>query len=414
MFNKNDELFFPPPINVDLTISRCKKKLATLRRYIRSTSHIRGHTDARYFIREKDNIINTNKQKILPKNNQYEDLEYHFNDEKIPFKNYEQNEIKKNVESKVYPEFDSESSLSYNNSFVNALIERYQSESKTKFADLNNKLEAHSSLKVSNNRHSPDLSELKAKEEVTNLRNALDNDRIASSNNKLIANSYRPNFAKDCKGHVSIEKLEKPEQSQIKDFSQHDSETKEIVENLDKKIRNLERSIGKYNRRKVKQKNWSHHPQSVISEYLEWSNHIESKLLSISVMPPNGIFCYESSFLPYYCTIQEMQIVKDLISIKGKIINSSKAIIEVTNIGKLFCCYARNRFITSIKELHHTSPNILKLKLLVYLDEPETLLVNTFGPHPIENESDINFYELEALYETSHITRFLIKGLRNK
>lgn len=402
MFGKSEELFFPSPINVDLTISRCKRKLANLTRYIKSTSNLRSHADLRYLRGENGYNTKSSKQVHLDQQEKYRDLEEHLDDKKISYKPYEQCEKRHNLETNVCPESDSESSPSYANSFVNKLIERYRSISRPILPDLDDPLETNSSHQIPKGTSSPKLRkgfEMKD-DHNTNSREIL--------NNIIGGSNLTHKLDKDCKNQSRKESLERQESSHMNMSKQKDLETKEIVDSLDKKICILEKNLRKDNKRKTKQRSFNVPQRTVLAEYLEWSNSIESKLLSISVIPPDGISCLESSFLPYYCNVQEIQVVKDLISIKGKIINSPKKMIEVINIGKMFCCHARARFINSIKRLHHVSPQILKLKILVNLEEPELLLANTFGQDPVESKSDIRFYELEALYEVENLSRFLI------
>lgn len=408
MFGKSEELFFPSPVNVDLTISRCKKKLANLKRYIKSTSNIRSQATNLRHLRENDYNLKNSKQVNLAQQEKYRDLEDHFEDKKIYFKPYEQNEKRHNIETNVCPEFDSESSPRYSNLFVDQLIERYRSTSRPKLSNSNGLSETNSPHQISKSTSTPKLrKKFEAKEDSVNGKNVYDNHRIIL--NKIIGDSNLTHkFDRDYKGKNRKESLERQESSHVKFSKQKELETKEIVDSLDKKISILEKSMKRDNKRNTKNKNFNIPQRPIMAEYLEWSNNIESKLLSISVIPPDGISRLESSFLPYYCTVQEIQVVKDLISIKGKIVNSSNTMIEVINIGKMFCCYARTRFINSIKRLYHASPKILKLKILVNLEEPEVLLANTFGQDPIENKNDIQFYELEALYEVEGISRFLI------
>lgn len=402
MHEKTEDLFFPASINVDLTISRCKKKLASLRRYIKSKSYSRSQVGIDCLREQNDYSIKNNKQQVyLTQSEKYKDKVNRMN-EKKNYKFYDKNENKYNPEMNICSEIDSESSLSYNNSFVNNLIERYYSTSKSKFPDLNNQLKANHLPQTSNNIFTPKLRKNNERKEDNIIY------QEATNSNEIKFNSIKSNgglyynfkFDKDCKSNNRKERIEKQKSPNLSLLKQYDLETREIVDNLDKKIRSLEKRI------KLNKKNCFKKP--ILFEYIEKSNNMESKLLSISVIPPYGISCFESSFLPYYCTLQEIQIIKDLISIKGDIFNSSQTKIEVTNIGKMFCYHARTRFIDSIKRLYQSSFNVLKLRLLIYIEEPEMLLVNTFGPHPIENKEDIYFYEIEEIYEMKKIFKFMI------
>ncbi|KAH8584986.1 uncharacterized protein ELE39_000937 [Cryptosporidium sp. chipmunk genotype I] len=405
--HKKTELFLPASTNVDLTISRCKKKLASLRKYIKSVSYPRSQTNIRNLRDKHDYDIKNKKQQIqLIQNENYLDLSY-TDERKLNYRRYDQNEKKYSTEINACSGIDSESSLSYNNSFVNKLIERYYSTSKSKVPDLN-KFEKDISFQTASNLSTPKLRKNNEKKDSKINQNIPNNNGIELNNIKSNDSPYyNSKFDRDCKSNNKNENLEKQDSPHISLLKQYDLETREIVDNLEKKIRNLERRLKKDNIRKIKL-NKQNEFQEPIYEQIESLNSIESKLLSISVIPPNGISCFESSFLPYYCTLKEMQIVKDLILIKGKIFNLSQISIEVTSIGKMFCCHARNRFINSIKQLYQNSMNVLKLKLLMYIEEPETLLANTFGPQTIENKDDIHLYELEVLYEIKKISRFLI------
>ncbi|OII70877.1 uncharacterized protein cubi_01022 [Cryptosporidium ubiquitum] len=402
MHKQTEDLFFPASINVDLTISRCKKKLAGLRNYIKSTSYPRNQINTRFLREPNDYNIKNNKHQVyLAQNEKYRDMFSHLNERKLHHKLNTQNVKNYNPETNVCSEIDSESSLSYNNSFVNKLIERYYSTSKSRLPDLNNQFEANNLFQSSNNLFTPKLRKNDERKEDTLIYQDFENKSIKlNSVNTDIGSYCDPKFGKDCKSSNKKKNIETQKSPNVTLLKQCDLETREIVDNLDKKIKNLERKI-KTNKKNDFQKQNT-------SEYLERSNCMESKLLSISVIPPYGISCFESSFLPYYCTLQEIQILKDLISIKGEIFNPSKTKIEVISIGKMFCCHARTRFIDSIKHLYQGSLNVLKLKLLIYIEEPEILLVNTFGPQPIENKGDIYFYELEAIYEMKKISRFMI------
>ncbi|KAK9173522.1 hypothetical protein CmeUKMEL1_12140 [Cryptosporidium meleagridis] len=405
--HERTDLFFPVSTNVDLTISRCKKKLDNLRRYIKSGSYLRSQTNIGSSRDKYDfNIKNNTRQQQLKKNEKCMDLRR--NDEKKwNYKNYDQNEKKYNSEMNTCSGIDSESSISYNSSFVNKLIERYYSNSKSKLPDLNN-VEKMISFQTTNNLSTPQLRRDNERKDETQINQNIPKSEIELNNIESNYGSYcNSKFDGDYKNNNRRENLEKQESPRTALFKQYDLETREIVDNLDKKIRNLERRLKKENKRKIKLYNKNEF-QEPIYERLERSNSLESKLLSISVMPPNGISCFESSFLPYYCTQQEIKIVEDLISIKGEIYGSSQTSIKVVGIGKIFCCYARNRFIDSIKRLYQDSINIIKLKLLIYIEEPEILLANTFGAQPIENKYDMDFYEFEELYETKKISRFLI------
>ncbi|CUV05091.1 unnamed protein product [Cryptosporidium hominis] len=404
--HERTDLFFPASTNVDLTISRCKKKLASLRRYIKSVSYLRSQTNTGHSRDKYDfNIKNNMRQLQLNKNEKCMDLRR--NDEKkCNYKYYGQNEKKYNAEMNACSGIDSESSISYNSSFVNKLIERYYSTSKSKLPDLNN-VEKIISFKTTSNLSTPQLRINNERKDESQINQNIPKNNMELNNIESNYGSYcNPKFDSDYKNNNRKENFEKQESPHATLLKQYDLETREIVDNLDKKIRNLERRLKK-DKRKIKLHNKNEF-QEPIYERLERSNSIESKLLSISVMPPNGISCFESSFLPYYCTQQEIKILEDLISIKGEIYGSSQTSIKIVGIGKIFCCHARTRFIDSIKRLYQGSINFIKLKLLIYIEEPEILLANTCGPQTFENKYDMNFYEFEELYETKKISRFLI------
>ncbi|KAF7455813.1 hypothetical protein HWI79_3656 [Cryptosporidium felis] len=376
MLNLGDAIHLPSKINIDLTILRNKKKLVSLRRYIKSISNLENRVHSKF----NDNKRRSDKYNTrLAGSLNIEDKE--INGEKS---NYE-------VEEKLetHSETGSESTISYNNSFVNELLERYNSSLKSK--------EIYSDLKE--NSRIPPINR-----RVRNIGKNNEENRIES---KEIINDEKGNVKDMTSKKLNFRfgnTFTQQDQVYKNLLQEYDQETREIVENLDKKIQNLEDKVKNSETQFFGEKD-SGEPTS---KYIERCSDLELKLLSLSVIPPCGTTYFESSFLPFYCTFEETEIMKELFSTKGKLLNSMKTNIEITSMGKMFCYHARNRFINSIKLLYYNSLNVLKLKLLAYIEEPEMLLVNTFGSQPIENKDEIYFYEFDSLYKMKGISRVLI------
>ncbi|OII76488.1 hypothetical protein cand_001350 [Cryptosporidium andersoni] len=119
-------------------------------------------------------------------------------------------------------------------------------------------------------------------------------------------------------------------------------------------------------------------------------------LLSLSINPPFGINSEDSSLLPHLCSDREVDALIKFLDLKS-----------IPNVGKLYCYFARKRLIRSIRLMSKDENISPTIKVCIYIDEPENLMLYTIGSAPVATKQSFNFIFRNYMTKI-RITRFLV------
>ncbi|EEA07268.1 uncharacterized protein CMU_001390 [Cryptosporidium muris RN66] len=125
-------------------------------------------------------------------------------------------------------------------------------------------------------------------------------------------------------------------------------------------------------------------------------NEAEYILLSLSINPPFGINSEDSSLLPHLCSDREVDALIKFLDLKS-----------IPNVGKLYCYFARKRLIRSIRLMSKDENISPTIKMCIYIDEPENLMLYTIGSAPVATKQSFNFI-LRNYITKIRISRFLV------
>ncbi|KAH8741912.1 hypothetical protein FG386_003039 [Cryptosporidium ryanae] len=398
MVQEFDSAAIPSSLSVDFTISKCKRKLLNLHKFVRSyyRDKYQRSLNSNLSYMSKNNPIMTQSVGFhnayrSRKDKAHEYLENYFSDSR------------NNYFTEINSEICSESSISYDNSFVNKMIEKYRHSVGFNMKD------------PSRNVSIPDRNEFNYGNNCSNSMKSNENLLTGLKNSKIVAKkddedmnsqTYLPKINNDSISREPIWKQNhyvSPGRTLVNHF---DLETREIVENIERKIEKLEDIVQDCSDRICHLSVITNNSESE-HIYMKHYKRLESKIISMAMFPPRGIHDYESSFDSYYCTFGEIDALKELISVNTEFHNSSNSL-YIKRVGKMYCYFARRRFINFVRYSPNNVNSLLKLKLLFFMGEPEILLANTFGQYPIEVKQNYDFCGWNATNKLKNIARFLI------
>ncbi|KAH7649807.1 hypothetical protein FG379_002521 [Cryptosporidium bovis] len=397
MIQEFDSVIIPSSLSVDFTISKCKRKLLNLQKFVRS------HYRAKYQKTLNGNLSHISRDNPVISQRVGFHSAYRSRDNAHDhFENYCPNTENAYFKEKN-SELCSESSISYNNSFINKMIERYRNSVGFSMKDPNNDANIHEKNGFS---YGDNCSNIKKSNKY--LGTDSKNPKVTSnkSEESLLNQTYLPTINNGSTYREPIWRRNQyvsPERSLTNQF---ELETREIVESIEKKIKKLENIVQNCSDQIGHLSIISNHSKNE-HVYIKHYKRLESKIVSMAMLPPCGIYEYESSFNPYYCTFGEIDTLKEFISVNMEFYNLNN-LLFIKRVGKMYCYFARERFINFVKCSPANLNSLLKLKLLFFMGEPEILLASTFGQYPIEIKHNYDFCEWSATNELENITRFLI------